>query len=352
MAQAWYATREQVKAALDFQETARNNFLIDRAISAASRSIESQLHRIPAPWDGTRYFGYPKRDTSSWRIWLDENDLISASSVTSGGVAISASDYFLEPVNVGPPYRSVEIDLDSAAQFTTGDTWQRNIQIVGTWGWWDEQEEAGTLSDTLAADTADTANITWSQPRVVGVGSLLKIDSERIIVTEMSFVDSSQNTGGALTASAADVSVSVSDSTGFYVGETIRIDSERMLVVDLGSATTITVKRAWDGSVLAAHSTAADIYGRTGIEIARAQQGSSLAAHTSSDVVYRWVVPPLINDLCLAEAVVQLQGEKSAYAKSGGGSGESGFEPSGAGLPALRRQVLAAFGRRARHMAI
>ena len=37
-----------------------------------------------------------------------------------------------------------------------------------------------------------------------GSGSILKIDSERIIVTEMSFVDSTQNLGGSgLTASAA-----------------------------------------------------------------------------------------------------------------------------------------------------
>ena len=250
MAQAWYCTREQVKSALDFAETARNNSQIDRAIGAATRSIHSQMHRTFYPWDGTRYFGFPKRDMPSWRLWLNENDLVSASSVTAGGVAVPAIDYFLEPANSGPPFRSIELDLESSAEFTTGDTWQRDIAVVGTWGWWDEQESVGTLFDNLDASLTDTATVTWTDPRDVGVGSILKIDSERIIVTEMSFVDSTQNTGGSLTASAADVTVIVTDATGFYVGETIRVDSERMLVVDKAT-TTLTVMVTFTTSIAA-----------------------------------------------------------------------------------------------------
>jgi len=36
----WYATREQVKAALDAAETARNDAQVDRAIESGARSIE------------------------------------------------------------------------------------------------------------------------------------------------------------------------------------------------------------------------------------------------------------------------------------------------------------------------
>ena len=81
MQQPWYATREQVKRALDIAETARNNAQVDRAIAAASRSIEAQMHRRFYPWDGTRYFGFrPWNDgTSSWRLWLAEDDLVSVS---------------------------------------------------------------------------------------------------------------------------------------------------------------------------------------------------------------------------------------------------------------------------------
>lgn len=352
MQQPWYATREQVKRALDSAETARTNAQVDRAIAAASRSIEQLCHRVFHPWDGTRYLGFPRRNAnSSWRIWLDENDLVSLTTLTSGGTTITSADYFLEPVNSGPPYTSIEVDLSSNSVFASGDTWQHSIVLTGTWGWWDEQEQVGTLADDLDASLTDTATITWTDSADIGVGSILKIDSERVVVAETSFVDSLQNTGGALTASAANVTVTVSDGTGFYVGEVIRIDSERMLVVDT-SSTTLTVKRAWDGSVLAAHNTAADVYGLTGIQIARAQLGTTLAAHTTSDVVYRYVVPPLINDLCVAEALAQLQNEQSAYARDGGGSGEGSFGPAGKGLNGLRSAVKASYGRKARTMAI
>src|SRR5207342_3196248 len=155
--------------------------------------------------------------------------------------------------------------------------------------------------------------------------------------------DTAQNTTGSLTASAAGVTVGVAAGTSFYVGEVIRIDSEAMLVVDISSNNLI-VKRAWDGTVLAAHNSSADVYGKTGVTIVRAQLGSSLAAHTADDIVYRYIVPPLINDLCVAEAVVQLQGETSAYARAGGGSGEGSFPTPGTGLAALRKQVVGAFG--------
>ena len=353
MAQAWYATREQVKAALDVAETARNNSQVDRAIASASRSIEAQTHRKFYPFDGTRYFGFrPWRDgSSSWRMWMNSDEIVSVSSLVVGGDTISSSDYFLEPVNSGPPYASVEMDLSSNSVFQSDETWQRAVAVTGTFGFWDEQEAVGSLTDTLAADVTDTANITWTDPRLVGVGSILKVDSERLIVTERSFVDSTQNTTGALTASNADVSVSVVNSSAFFVGETIRVDSERMLVVDIGTSTTLTVKRAWDGSVLAAHSSSADVYGLTGIEVARAQLGSTLAAHTSSDVVYRYVVPSGVNDLCVAEALAQLEQDKSAWGRNSG-AGESEMSGFGRGLFGLRKAVYAEYGRKARTRAI
>ena len=352
MAQAWYATREQVKSALDIAETARNNPQIDRAIGSASRSIEQQLHRRLYPWDGTRYKGFrPWADgNSSWRLWLGEDELISLTTLTVGGTTISSSDYFLEPSSAAQllrPYESIEMDLSSNSVFAAGETWQRAVALTGTFGYSEEQEQVGTLADNLDANLSDTAVITWTAPQRVGTGSILKVDSERLIVTNTSFVDTAQNTGSALAASNADVTLTVSSGTDFYFGEVIRVDSEKMLVVDT-AATTITLKRAWDGTVLAAHSAAVDIYGSTGIEVERAQLGTSLAAHTTADVVYRWVVPPLVNDLCVAEALTQLQNEESAYARQGGGTGEGNFEPPGRGLPALRKQVYNAFGRKAR----
>ena len=154
--QPWYATREQVKRALDSAETARNNAQIDRAIAAASRSIESQMHRKFYPFDGTKYFGFrPWADgNSSWKLWLNENDLVSLSALAVGSDTIA--DYFLEPINSGPPYTSVEMDLSANSVFSSGETWQRAVAITGTWGYWEEQEEVGTLADALDAVASGT----------------------------------------------------------------------------------------------------------------------------------------------------------------------------------------------------
>lgn len=40
-----YCTRQDVKRALDVHETARSNGQVDRAVEAASRTIEGVLHR-------------------------------------------------------------------------------------------------------------------------------------------------------------------------------------------------------------------------------------------------------------------------------------------------------------------
>src|SRR5690606_22447868 len=55
----WYTTRETVKAALDYKETARNDAQVDRAIESASRAVEGLLHRRFYPETATRYFDWP-----------------------------------------------------------------------------------------------------------------------------------------------------------------------------------------------------------------------------------------------------------------------------------------------------
>lgn len=352
MQQPWYCTREEVKRALDVAETARSNSQIDRAIATASRSVEHLCQRRFYPFDGTRYFDYRpvNGEVNSWRLRLGIDELTSISTLSVAGTTISGSNFSLEPINLKPPYTEIQMNLDGSSVFASGDTWQRAIMVIGTFGYWDEQEQVGVLADSLTSSTSDTANVTWSDFSRVGVGSILKVDSERLIVTDVTFVDSSQNLGVALTASAADVTVSVSDATGFSVGEVIRVDSERMLVTDTAT-TTITVKRAWDGSVLAAHSLSADIYGRTGITVARASLGSSAATHNTAAVVYRYVVPEGVNQLTIAEAITIIEQERIGWAKTSG-SGESEFQGFGRGLPGLRQQIRQEYGRKARTYAI
>lgn len=348
----WYATREDVKNALDFVETARNNRQVDRAIEAASRSIERLTLRKFYPQTTTRTFDWPDRSGSRpWRLWLDGNELASVTTLTVAGEAIAATDFFLRP-DTGPPFTHVEIDLASAASFSAGDTHQRAISIAGVYcGCPLEDESVGSLTANLDADVNDTAAVSWTQN--IGVGDILKIGSERLIVTGRSMVDSTQNLQGDMDANMADDLVAVTTGSAFLVDQVILIGTERMLITDI-AGNNLTVKRAVDGTVLAAHTGAVDIFTYSGVDVDRAQLGTTLAAHVTGAAVTRHVVPGPVNTLCVAEAINQLQQETSGYARLVGPE-EMGIRERaqiGAGLPALRDEVRTMYGRRARVKAV
>jgi hypothetical protein len=351
MATVWYCQREQVKAALDVMEVARNDAQVDRAISAGSRNVEGFLKRHFYPLMATKYWDWPNYQRArSWRLWLDRWELASVSQLVAGGVTIPSSDYFLEPANDGPPFNRIEIDLSSGSAFSTGSTHQRAIAVTGVFcGCPLDEEQVGSLAAGLAASVSATAQVTWTTAGI-GVGDILRIDTERMIVTAKSMVDSGQNTTGALTASSSDVAVLVANGSAFTVGETLLVDSERMRVVDI-AGNTLTVRRAWDGTVLATHASNADVYTLSGVELQRAALGTTLGDHLSGAAVYRHVVPELVRDLNVAEAINQLEQELSGYARTIG-EGDTIREGIGRGLRDLRKDALQRHGRVARSRAV
>lgn len=344
----WYATRESVKSALDSAETARNNGQVDRAIESASRSVEGLLKRKFYPWTGTRYFDWPDlRRGRPWRLWLDENDLVSVTSLVAGGTTIPAADYFLEPANEGPPYTNVQIDLASSSAFAAGSTHQRAIAITGVYcGCPADEAAAGALAEAL--DISETA-VDVTDSAAVGIGDIIRVDSERMIVTGKTMLTTGQTLQAALTASSADVSVAVTTGSAYAAGEVILLDSERMLVVDV-AGNTLTVKRAWDGSVLATHS-GSTIYAPRTLTVTRGALGTTAATHDTAAAVRRHEVPGLVRELCIAEAINTIQQETSGYARTIG-SGENEREAGGRGLAGIRSDARARFGRKARTGAV
>src|SRR4051794_17220060 len=102
MAAVWQATLEQVKAALDSKETARNNAQLARLIGSSTDSIErDQLHRRFYPEIGTRSFDWPSRVESdgSRTLALGEHELVSLTALRVNGVVINPSNYVKLPVN-------------------------------------------------------------------------------------------------------------------------------------------------------------------------------------------------------------------------------------------------------------
>jgi hypothetical protein len=336
-----YASLEDVKSAMDMAETARADALVARQIDAASRSIEALCHRRFYPEIRTATFRWPDDQMGrSWRLWLDRNDLISVTTLESGGVEIDEDDYFLEPQSSGPPYTRIELDLSTSATFGGGDTHQRDISITGLFGYRDDAVPAGTLAEAL--DASETA-VDVSDSSAVKTGHLIKVGSERMQVTARGMLTTGQTINGALTASKSDVSVLADDGTTLYVGETILIDSERMLVVDI-AGNTLTVRRAWDGSVLAAHSSGATVYAPRTLTVVRGVLGTTAATHSTAAAITRWTPPPMVEQLCIDEAIWRLQNTLSGMARTVG-EGEGARLVNARTITAAREDVYRAHGR-------
>jgi hypothetical protein len=341
----WYCTREDFKSALDSKLTARDDRQADRAIDAGARSLEGLLRRRFYPLTETRTFDWPNdQHARPWRLWLDDNELVSVSALSSGGTSIASSDYFLRP-DTGPPFNRIEIDLDSSAAFGGGNTHQRDISVTGVWGYDAETDPAGALENAIADTTGTSVDVTDGS--LVGVGSILVCESERMVVTGRQALDTAVDTGTSLTASAAD---DVLDADVGAVGEVLVVGSERMLVVDdLG--TTRAVKRAWDGTTLAAHSSGADVLALRTLTVERGALGSTAATHADATALTTVAFPGLVRTLNIAEAINIYEQERAGWARTAGNA-EAEREAVGRALRDLRDRATFEFGRKARARAV
>lgn len=344
----WYATREDVQRAFDVKETARNRRQIDDAIEAASRSVEGRCHRRFYPVQATRLFDWPPRSRMTpWILRLDDQELISVSTAASGGTTIASGDYLLEPVNSGPPFNRFEINIGGDASFGGGDTYQRDIQIAGLWGYRNTETTVGALAEIL--DASETSvDVDGPTSAAVGVGSVLRVDSERMLVTGRTQLSTGQT--GTLSAAKNDVTLTVASGAAFAVDEVLLLGSERMRIDDI-AGNALTVERAYDGTVLAAHAGAA-IYAPRTLTVTRGALGTTADTHTSGSAIYEWQPPGLVHQLTKAEAITQLTQERSGWFLKASTTGNSAAKVSADALETLREQTYTEHGRKARHRAV
>jgi hypothetical protein len=341
-----YCSREDVQRAADFADTAIDSLQVDRAIQSVARTIESHLHRVFYPIDAVYKFDWPdSRGTAPWRIWFGQWDLITASEVTSGGVAVPIDQVFFLPNNRRPgyPFTHLELDLSTSATFSGGNTPQLSVAVTGTWGFTDDSDPAGTLTADITDTTSGT--VTVSNGAACGVGDLLIVGTERMIVSDKKMASTGVSFAGFTSDTASDNVLAVADGTVFAVGEVLQFDAERCLVTDI-TGNNLTVKRAWDGTVLAAH-TSGTIYAARSLTVLRGQLGSTAATHDSGDTVSRHRPPSLVRDLAIAEAVNRVLQETSGYARTVGGP-DMAMPAPGGGLADLWAEAVTGYGRQAR----
>src|SRR5260370_25571277 len=110
-----YCTRDAVKNALDIKESARVNAQIDRALGAGRDAVEDLCKRKFYPLVATRVWDWPNFQRAyPWRLWLNQHELISVTTLTSHGVVLPPASHFLEPPNPGPPFTRLDLNRSSS----------------------------------------------------------------------------------------------------------------------------------------------------------------------------------------------------------------------------------------------
>ena len=357
-----YCNRTDAQRSIDFSDGLDVNQALDRALQSAADNIDGHLHRVFYPSDDTRYFDWPNAGGSGggqyaepWRLWLNENDIVVLTSLVSGGVTIPLSAVYLEPVNnpqkLRPFYSYIELDRSQSYAFgNNAQTPQHSIQITGTWGYGADADPAGLLANNVG--TTDTT-VTVTDGSQAGPGDLIILGygrggapfptaygyagaiqsyvGERILVTDVTAVTTglTQSGGGVTTASASDQALTTTGAGSLNAGEVIVLDQEDMLIEQMVGGIA-TVRRAWNGTTLSAHS-GATVYAFRQFSVNRAQLGTTASSWEGGLAVFRHRVPPLIHDLAIAEAAGQVLQEGSGYARTVG-SGEAAHPAPGIAL--------------------
>lgn len=245
----WYASRGDVQAALETESSAGTRFAIDNALASGARAMERSavpgLGRQLFPRYATVYLAWPDRaQTRPAALYHYSHPLVTLTSLTSGGVDITAGAICL-PGKDEPCTSIIELDQATGATLATGATPQRSVVLTGLLGYHDEQVPCGELAGSMTDSVTTLDMAVENQAQLPDVGHLLKIGSERLIVTDRRMIDTGVNTGGALDDSLLADTVAVADGTVFAPGETLLVGSERMWIRDI-VGNTLHVRRAYE----------------------------------------------------------------------------------------------------------
>lgn len=340
VAQIWYASLEDVMGAADVADSAHLHAEVARNCDAAAAFITALTKRRFYPEVATRYFEWPQdRGQSSRRLYLDQNELAAKPTAVVTGVGDADTSIPLQYVNLAPaeepgPYDTLVLDDKSPVVFQRGSTPERSIAVTGEFiSCPIVEERAAVTASTLTGTTVDV-----SSSAKIGTGTLLRVGAERLVVTARSWLSTGNVEPITIAKDMAVTSFAVTSGASYEVGEEILLDAERMKITGI-AGDTLLVRRAVNGSVLAAHTGTVEVYAQRRLTVDRAQLGTTaLDTVSTGDTVWKFRFPGLVTQLFVAEAIVaQIQGS-SGWARTAG-SGDNTVESLGKGLVDLRKQV-------------
>ena len=342
-----YCTRERVQATLDQSDAPRLNSVIDAGCRSGSRKVEGITHRRFYPVKGVRYPD-PATTVSGGILWLNDIDheILTLTSLVVDGVTLAENvDFVLRPPEAGPPYTSIKLLPSSRSSWPTDP---RSIVITGEFGGSNRTAAAGALAAAIGTTSATTMTITNSS--LVGVGDLVLVDTERVIVVEKSAASTTATITATIDDDTADVLIPVSSGALVHAGEMILVGAEWMYVETVAGNNLI-VKRCQQASPLAAHAISDVVYAPRLCTIRRAAAGTTAAEHLDAAPLARNDPPSPVSEVALAKAIDATEQGKAGYSRTSGVADnrrESGGTGVAAAIAAAVDDLYTTYGRQGR----
>jgi hypothetical protein len=350
---ACYCTRLDVMTATEEQQTVDIVRHIDSALEAAAEEVDRLTKRRFYNEIRTNKWDWPNfQRASPWKLWFDAAELADVTALvpvlTSGGIVIPNSAIFWGPWNYAPPYTFLELNRSMSYSFGVGPTPQQDIQILGNFGYWTQAKAGGTLAAAVSSTTATT--VTVSDSSKSGVGDVIMVDGESMLVSDNAMADTgqAQQGGGCSTSSDADNVLTVGSGAAVNAGEILQLDAEWMLAESV-TCNNVAVVRAYLGTQIATHSSA-EVYAPRALTVVRAFGGTTAATHLNAAAVSVALVPGEVREYAIAESLNYVYQKASGYARTLGELGATAVP--GGSLPDLRSRVYERYARKARQRVV
>lgn len=340
MVPIWYSSLTEVKRAADIPASPLYDLKVSDVMSEATEAVESLCSRVFYPTLATRYFPWPQDPTQSPSLLrLGDSEAISLVSLVNGdGSTVDTSRLKLikeGKVDDGPPYNALIIN----GSFVTNGTFpERSIAATCNFGFRNDERSVAFTTTNLSGSTVDISNAAN-----IGVGSLIRIGDERLVVTYRGWKDSGNVTPVTLDDEESADRFTLSVGSTLNVGEELFIGNERMLITEI-IGNDVIVDRGAYGSALSVHTAVTTVYVNRRLTVERAVLGSTATDTLSGAGVQLFLFPPLVHQLHRAEALNIIQQDAASYgSRSGSNQGEMPLSIKG--LQDLREKVRSKYAR-------
>lgn len=242
--------------------------------------------------------------------------LLSVTSIVNDGVTLDAADYMLMPNQrhwSNGPYSWIEVDPD-ATNLSAWCSDKDGVVITGPWGLFNLTKDTGANVGTGDQSSSATSLLVTDGSKLSPGMGLLIGSEQQLVTATASPTDSGADLAAAI-SDAQETLITLDDASLVNPGEIIRVDLEKMKVLDTNISTNQAyVIRGWDKTPQTTHSNDADVHVYRTFTVERGVNGTTVAAHSAAVDIYQQMIPADINQLARKIAGRMLKDALGGYA--------------------------------------